>query len=68
MVDMVVKQREAYALSSFSYGCSCVPTELPLFSWQFLSIVAGFHAFTPLFLEKPPAFFLFLPTLCDFLT
>lgn len=28
MVDMVIKQREAYAISSFSYGCSGVPSEL----------------------------------------
>lgn len=68
MVDMVIKQREAYAISSFSYGCSGVPSELPLFSQQFLSVVAGFHSFAPLFFAKPPAFFLFLPTLRDFLT
>jgi len=30
MVDMVIKQRETYAISSFSYGCSAVPSELPV--------------------------------------
>ena len=68
MVNLVIKQRETYVLSSFSYGCSGVPSELSVVLIVVSVNRCGLSCFCFLVFRKTSRFFLFLPTLCDFLT
>ena len=66
MVDMVIKQRETYAISSFSYGCSGVPSELSVVLIVVSVNRCGLSCFCFLVFRKTARLFLFLPTLRDF--